>query len=98
MDNRDKSVNKSDMPRLAPQDVASLVLKGVETGIEDVDVGDMAQGVATGMKADSKAVEKDIRELPPWIIPGQWNHGGHGEYGGKQERLRSTGEAATVCR
>jgi NAD(P)-dependent dehydrogenase (short-subunit alcohol dehydrogenase family) len=54
-----------DMPKLAPKDVASLALKAVETGDEDVDVGDMAQGVAAGMKADPKAVEKDFGNYLP---------------------------------
>ena len=54
-----------DMPKLAPKDVAALALKGVESGTEDVDVGDMAQGVAAGMKADPKAVEKDFANYQP---------------------------------
>ena len=54
-----------DMPKLAPKDVATLALKGVESGTEDVDVGDMAKGVAAGMKADPKAVEKDFANYLP---------------------------------
>ncbi len=54
-----------DMPKLAPRDVASLALKAVESGTEDLDVGDMAQGVAAGMKADPKAVEKDFANYLP---------------------------------
>ncbi|HWA12042.1 MAG TPA: SDR family oxidoreductase, partial [Burkholderiales bacterium] len=49
-----------DMPKLSPRDVASLALKAVEEGNEDLDIGDMAQGVAAGMKADPKAVERDF--------------------------------------
>ena len=54
-----------DMPKAAPKDVASIALKAVESGTEDVDVGDMAQGVAAGMKADPKAVEKDFANYLP---------------------------------
>jgi peptide/nickel transport system ATP-binding protein len=54
-----------DLPKLAPADVASLALKAVETGNEDVDVGDMAVGVAAGMKADPKAVERDFGNYLP---------------------------------
>jgi peptide/nickel transport system ATP-binding protein len=54
-----------DMPKLDPKEVASLALKAVESGTEDVDVGDMAQGVAAGMKADPKAVEKDFANYLP---------------------------------
>jgi peptide/nickel transport system ATP-binding protein len=54
-----------DLPKLDPNDVASIALKAVESGTEDVDVGDMAQGVAAGMKADPKAVEKDFAAYLP---------------------------------
>ena len=54
-----------DLPKTAPQDVASIALKAVEAGTEDVDIGDMAQGVAAGMKADPKAVEKDFAAYLP---------------------------------
>ena len=54
-----------DIPKLAPKDVASLALKAVESGTEDVDIGDMAQGVAAGLKADPKAVEKDFAKYVP---------------------------------
>ena len=54
-----------DLPKTAPRDVASIALKAVESGTEDVDVGDMAQGVAAGMKADPKAVEKDFANYLP---------------------------------
>ena len=54
-----------DMPKLDPNDVASIALKAVESGTEDVDVGDMAQGIAAGMKADPKAVEKEFAAYLP---------------------------------
>ena len=54
-----------DLPKTAARDVASIALKAVESGTEDVDVGDMAQGVAAGMKADPKAVEKDFANYLP---------------------------------
>ena len=54
-----------DMPKLDPKEVASIALKAVESGTEDVDVGDMAQGVAAGMKADPKAVEKNFANYLP---------------------------------
>ena len=54
-----------DMPKLDPNDVASIALKAVESGTEDVDVGDMAQGVAAGMKADPKKMEKEFAAYLP---------------------------------
>ncbi len=54
-----------DMPKLDPNDVASIALKAVESGTEDVDVGDMAQGVAAGLLADAKKVEKEFAAYLP---------------------------------
>jgi len=54
-----------DMPKLDPNDVASIALKAVETGTEDVDVGDMAQGVAAGLLANPKKVEKEFAAYLP---------------------------------
>jgi NAD(P)-dependent dehydrogenase (short-subunit alcohol dehydrogenase family) len=53
------------IPKLAPRDVASSALKAVESGTEDLDLGDMAQGIAAAMKADPKAVEKDFAQYLP---------------------------------
>jgi ABC-type oligopeptide transport system ATPase subunit len=54
-----------DMPKLDPDDVASIALKAVESGTEDVNVGDMAQGVAAGLLADPKKVEKEFAAYLP---------------------------------
>jgi peptide/nickel transport system ATP-binding protein len=54
-----------DIPKLAPADVATQALKAVESGTEDVDVGDMAVEVAGGMKADPKGVEKGFAAYLP---------------------------------
>ena len=54
-----------DMPKLDPNDVASIALKAVESGTEDVNVGDMAQGVAAGLLADPKKVEKEFAAYLP---------------------------------
>ncbi len=54
-----------DIPKLDPNDVASIALKAVESGTEDVNVGDMAQGVAAGLLADPKKVEKEFAAYLP---------------------------------
>jgi NAD(P)-dependent dehydrogenase (short-subunit alcohol dehydrogenase family) len=54
-----------DMPKLDPNDVASIALKAVESGTEDVNVGDMAQGVAAGLLANPKKVEKEFAAYLP---------------------------------
>ena len=54
-----------EMAKLDPNDVAAMALKAVESGTEDVDAGEMAQGVAAGMKADPKKVEKDFAAYLP---------------------------------
>ena len=54
-----------DIPKLAPAEVASIALQAVESGAEDIDVGDMAQGVAAAMKADPKKMEKDFSAYLP---------------------------------
>ncbi len=54
-----------DLPKLDPKEVATMALKAVESGTEDVDAGDMAQGVAAGMRADPKALEKQFAAYLP---------------------------------
>lgn len=54
-----------DVPKLDPKEVATMALKAVEAGTEDVDAGDMAQGVAAGLRADPKAVEKQFAAYLP---------------------------------
>ena len=54
-----------DMPKLDPGEVASIALKAVESATEDVDVGDMAQGVAAGLLANAKKVEKEFAAYLP---------------------------------
>ena len=48
------------IPKIKPADVAAAVIAAVEAGTEDVYPGDMAQGVAAGLAADPKAVEREF--------------------------------------
>lgn len=55
-----------DMPKLNPMDVAKIALDAVASGTEDVDVGEMSQGVAASvMNANFKAVEKQFAAYLP---------------------------------
>ena len=54
-----------DMAKLDPADVARQSLKAVEDGVEDIYVGDMAQGMLQGMRADEKAMEKQLASMLP---------------------------------
>jgi NAD(P)-dependent dehydrogenase (short-subunit alcohol dehydrogenase family) len=51
--------------KLDPADVARQSLKAVEDGVEDIYVGDMAQGTIQGVRADEKAVEKQLAGMLP---------------------------------
>ncbi len=52
-------------PKMAPADVASAALDGLENGDEEVYPGDMAAGVDAGLAADPKAVEKEFAGYLP---------------------------------
>jgi NAD(P)-dependent dehydrogenase (short-subunit alcohol dehydrogenase family) len=52
-------------PKDPPMDIANMALDAVEAGTEDVYPGGMAQGVAAGLKADPKAVEKEFSAYLP---------------------------------
>jgi len=52
-------------PKDPPIDIANAALDAVEAGTEDVYPGGMAQGVAAGLKADAKAVEKEFSAYLP---------------------------------
>ena len=54
-----------DMAKLDPSDVARQSLKAVDEGVEDIYVGDMAQGTIRGVRADEKAVEKQLADMLP---------------------------------
>lgn len=54
-----------DIPKMAPADVATAALDAVESGTEEVYPGDMAGGVAQGLAADPKAVEKEFAGYLP---------------------------------
>ena len=54
-----------DIPKMQPPAVVSAALDAVEAGIEDVYPGDMATGVAQGLAADPKAVEKEFAGYLP---------------------------------
>ena len=54
-----------DMAKLDPADVARQSLKAVEDGVEDIYVGEMAQGTMQGLRADEKAMEKQLAGMLP---------------------------------
>ena len=54
-----------DMAKLDPADVVRQSLKAVEDGVEDIYVGDMAQGMLQGLRADEKAMEKHLAGMLP---------------------------------
>ena len=53
------------LPKMAPADVAKAALKAIEDGTEEIYPGDMAQGVAAGLAADPKAVERQFAGYLP---------------------------------
>ena len=48
------------IPKMPPADAASEILDGFEAGEEDIYVGDMARGLAEGLKHDPKGVERQL--------------------------------------
>ena len=54
-----------DVPKMQPADVARAVLEALEAGQEDIYPGDMASGMAAGLAADPKAVEKQCAAYLP---------------------------------
>lgn len=52
-------------PKLPPGEVAAAALAALEAGIEEVYPGEMATGVAAGLAADPKAVEKQFAAYLP---------------------------------
>jgi NAD(P)-dependent dehydrogenase (short-subunit alcohol dehydrogenase family) len=52
-------------PKLPPRDVAEAALAALGQGIEEVYPGDMAAGIARGLAADPKAVEKQFAAYLP---------------------------------
>jgi NAD(P)-dependent dehydrogenase (short-subunit alcohol dehydrogenase family) len=54
-----------DMAKLDPADVARQSLKAVEDGVEDIYVGEMAQGMIQGVRGDEKALEKQLASMLP---------------------------------
>ncbi len=54
-----------EMPKMPPGDVAEAALAALEQGVEEVYPGDMASGVAQGLAADPKAVEKQFAGFLP---------------------------------
>ena len=47
-------------PKLAPGEVASAVIDAILNGHEDVYPGAMAEGLLAGLRADPKAVEREL--------------------------------------
>jgi peptide/nickel transport system ATP-binding protein len=52
-------------PKIPPAEVAAAALAALEQGVEEVYPGDMAAGVAQGLAADHKAVEKQFAGYLP---------------------------------
>ena len=52
-------------PKLPPADAARAALDAVESGLEEVYPGDMANGMSQGLAGDPKAVEKDLAKYLP---------------------------------
>ncbi len=52
-------------PKMPPAEVAEYALSALEAGDEDIYPGDMASGVAQGLQADAKGVEKDFAAYLP---------------------------------
>lgn len=48
------------IPKMTPAEVAAATLAAIEAGEEEIYPGDMAQGVAAGLAADAKAMEKEF--------------------------------------
>ncbi|MEO5862816.1 MAG: SDR family oxidoreductase [Burkholderiales bacterium] len=54
-----------DMAKLDPADVARQSLQAVEDGVEDIYVGEMAKGTMQSLRADEKAMEKQLAGMLP---------------------------------
>ena len=48
------------IPKMTPADAATEILDGFEAGEEDIYVGDMARGLAEGLKHDPKGIERQL--------------------------------------
>jgi short-subunit dehydrogenase len=48
------------IPKMLPADAAAEILDGFEKGEEEIYVGDMARGLAAGLAADPKGVERQL--------------------------------------
>jgi NAD(P)-dependent dehydrogenase (short-subunit alcohol dehydrogenase family) len=48
------------IPKMTPTDAVTEILDGFEAGEEDIYVGDMARGLAEGLKHDPKGVERQL--------------------------------------
>ncbi|MBI3516178.1 MAG: SDR family NAD(P)-dependent oxidoreductase, partial [Proteobacteria bacterium] len=52
-------------PKLAPAEVAKAVVDAILNGHEDVYPGAMAEGLIAGLRADAKAVERELAAYVP---------------------------------
>jgi 2-keto-3-deoxy-L-rhamnonate aldolase RhmA/NAD(P)-dependent dehydrogenase (short-subunit alcohol dehydrogenase family) len=53
------------IPKMKPADVADAIVHGLEYGLEEVYPGGMAMGIAAGLAAEPKAVEKQFAGFLP---------------------------------
>jgi NAD(P)-dependent dehydrogenase (short-subunit alcohol dehydrogenase family) len=47
-------------PKMPPADVAQAVIDAITSGQDDAYPGEMAQGLLAGLRADAKAVEREL--------------------------------------
>jgi NAD(P)-dependent dehydrogenase (short-subunit alcohol dehydrogenase family) len=52
-------------PKLSPEEVGQAVIAAIRDGGEDVYPGAMAEGLIAGLRADAKAVERDLAAYLP---------------------------------
>ena len=52
-------------PKMAPLDVVTTALDGIEQGLEEIYPGEMATGLNQGLAADPKAIEKELAMYLP---------------------------------
>ena len=52
-------------PKMAPEDVVTAALDGLEQGLEEIYPGEMASGLSQGLSADPKSVEKELAMYLP---------------------------------
>ena len=52
-------------PKMPPAEVARAIIDGIIAGHEEIFPGEMASGLREGLKADPKAIEKELAGYLP---------------------------------